>query len=75
MGERISPGAHYYYYDDLSFAYLPQIVTDWLGLNSDYGRYIKYKGILDSLTNRNDSEDSFEQIADLIESEPEELFK
>jgi hypothetical protein len=52
---------------------LPPKVQEWLGLNSEIG---KYKGeIFSSLMTLNDVEYyTFEQIADLIESEPEGLF-
>lgn len=50
---------------------LPEVVQHWLGLGSPSGMY-GYSG--NSLTNANDTGATFEQIAEIIESEPEGLF-
>lgn len=56
---------------DLCIGHLPTKVASWLNLNSSYGQYDEDK----YLTNNNDSGGmSFEQIADIIESEPSGLF-
>lgn len=50
---------------------LPQEVTDWLGLDNNGGYYSK-----SSLMSHNDEDRlSFEEIADIIESQPKGLFK
>lgn len=50
---------------------VPNVVRDWLGLNSSIGSY----GAT-ALTRDNDERRlTFHQIADIIESEPEGLFK
>ena len=51
---------------------LPFTVMAWLGLKEENGTY-EDDGI-HTLTDQNDTGDSFEQIADTIESEPEGLF-
>lgn len=56
---------------------LPASVKEWLGLRTDEGAfydgtpYLSHK----TLTGANDTGDTFEQIADLIESEPDGLFR
>ncbi len=50
----------------------PEIVK-WLGLDDDCGRYTNDRNGY-SLSRRNDHGASFEEIADIIESEPEGLF-
>lgn len=50
---------------------LPQIVRNWLGLETINGFYACRST---SLTQQNDSGRSFAEIADVIESEPPELF-
>lgn len=50
---------------------LPSLVKDWLGLRHWSGRY---QGENRFLANDNDRGQSFSQIADIIESEPEGLF-
>ena len=47
---------------------LPQQVRDWLGLENAAGGYIA-----SSLSNLNDTRVSFDEIADMIESEPRGL--
>ncbi len=49
---------------------LPEIVRSWLGLQTTEGGYED----LESLTVHNDNGNSFHEIADIIESEPEGLF-
>lgn len=56
-------------------AYLPDEVRDWLGLVSDCGAY-ENGDSLHSLQSDNDHHGkNFKQIADIIESKPEGLFK
>lgn len=58
-------------------ARLPSKVRDWLGLQNSTGFY-GYKGnvaIGEELTVKNDNGADFARIADIIESEPEGLFK
>lgn len=50
---------------------LPTAVRDWLGLQDVEGTH----GSGDTLTYINDSGKNFSEIADIIESEPEGLFK
>jgi len=50
--------------------FLPFDVMRWLGLNDDGGAYLN-----DKLTCLNDDGTTFDRIADIIESEPEGLFK
>jgi len=51
---------------------LPQSVADWAGVGKagDYG-----PGIMESLASKNDYGYSFEEIANLIESNPQNLLK
>lgn len=56
-------------FDDL-LGTLPTHVRDWLGLNYDDGRYAT-----GSLTEDNDDGKTFAEIADIIESEPDLLFR
>lgn len=51
---------------------LPVVVTDWLGLSNQGGRYANGKD--DALWAHNDAGDPFSDIAAIIESEPEGLF-
>ena len=51
---------------------LPELVMNHVGLASDIGR--KNEGILTSLVAANDGGLNFNQIADIIEAEPEGLF-
>ena len=53
---------------------LPDRVSRWLGLNDTSGAYGEDGGI-SALSYENDSGMSFEDIASLIESEPEGLFE
>lgn len=62
-------GAVTYFGDDT--AELPRAVKEWLGLATSYGRFDD----LTSLVALNDNGSSFDMIADIIESEPEGLFK
>ncbi len=50
---------------------LPFCVMDWLGLAGPEGNHIAME---ESLAYKNDSGDTFDEIADLIESEPKGLF-
>ena len=52
-------------------AVLPKVVQDWLGLRYHSGWYSN--GGMRSLTKLNDNGASFTTIADVIESEPDEL--
>lgn len=59
---------------------LPPLVKDWLGLRGAEGEYEKPNapdmfGRYSTLSHLNDSGQTFVQIADVIESEPEGLFK
>lgn len=66
--------AGYYYYNS-SHLLLPGLVQDWLNLKDPFGGYIEGDRTTD-LTSLNDIRGyNFNQIADLIESEPEGLFK
>jgi len=49
---------------------LPEQVRDWLGLSDDVGTYGE-----NSLAKRNDRGNSFQEIAEIIRSEPKGLFK
>jgi hypothetical protein len=54
---------------------LPEKVSKWLGLSTMEGDYFdEFRGTT-TLHERNDDGDTFEEIADLIESEPPNLFK
>jgi hypothetical protein len=53
-----------------SYLYLPRKVQKWLGLRSSGGEYYT-----NNLTSFNDNNWSFKKIADIIESEPNGLFK
>lgn len=52
---------------------LPKDVRDWLSLKSDSGSY--YIQEVKTLTGLNDGGRTFDEIADIIESEPEGLFR
>lgn len=56
---------------------LPQAVQDWLGLKSSDGTYSVegYDGYTGTLAEDNDSCHTFTYIADLIEKNPDHLFK
>lgn len=54
---------------------LPNVVADWLGLNDDLGGFDLRIEEQDCLAELNDKGLSFKQIAKVIESEPEGLFK
>lgn len=53
---------------------LPYKVRKWLGLRTDFGYHYTEEGIERSLADLNDDGRSFEEIAGLIETEPEKLF-
>jgi hypothetical protein len=53
---------------------LPKSVKDWLGLNSPEGEFKHKRAGRTWLTVKNDQGASFEEIAALIETEPEGLF-
>lgn len=53
---------------------LPNLVKDWLGLSSVTGSFYELN-ITESLAGKNDSGFSFNEIADIIESEPKGLFQ
>lgn len=67
-------GDRMYYYDNYS-AVLPEKVRNWLGLFSSEGRYRSGKVSESNLTTDNDSGCTFEEIANIIESEPDGLFE
>lgn len=50
---------------------LPATIRKQIGLNTDYGQYNVYE----SLATDNDNGLTFKQIADIIESQPEGLFR
>ena len=52
----------------------PATVKDWLGLNSDDGGFVS-GGRKKSLVLANDHGETFDEIANIIESEPRGLFK
>jgi hypothetical protein len=54
--------------------YLPTTVQKWLGLTDNEGPF-KKEGINSSLSEENDRGVTFKKIADIIESEPDGLFK
>jgi hypothetical protein len=54
---------------------LPSEVKDWLGIDSDLGNYQDFVAEDTCLAWKNDGGKTFEEIADIIESEPEGLFK
>lgn len=53
---------------------LPFTVMNWLGLHHNGGNYGDPENEEESLIHKNDSGSTFQEIADLIESEPEGLF-
>lgn len=53
---------------------LPEKVREWLGLNSDGGRYLPLTGKKSDLATRNDSGADFKRIANIIESRSRGLF-
>jgi hypothetical protein len=53
---------------------MPEPVRQWYGFTSATGSYRTHDLILKTLSNDNDFGQSFAQIADIIESEPENLF-
>lgn len=62
------------YGDDFKTAVLPEAVRSWLGLTLNDSTFIR-DGREDQLTALNDAGVSFEDIAKIIESEPEGLFE
>lgn len=54
--------------------YLPPEVRDWLGLREFGGTFDIASEARKSLVNENDNGKSFSEIADIIESEPPDLF-
>ena len=66
-------------WDDVLFLdereHLPQIVIEWLGLNNGEGEFQSTIKGENFLTGLNDSGRRFKTIANIIESEPEGLFK
>ena len=67
---RYQYGSYELYYGEGKYQYLPRLVCDWLGLNTSEGGYNQT-----SLTVLNDEGATFEEIAAVIESEPEGLFQ
>lgn len=53
---------------------LPEPVREWLGLRTEGGDFIDRAGDRSSLAERNDEGATFDEIADIIESELEGLF-
>lgn len=62
--------AHGIYCFDNCRSHLPIKVVNWLNLQFDDGEYKE-----GYLTTKNDTGSTFEEIADIIESEPEGLFR
>jgi hypothetical protein len=60
------------FYDNFSYGTLPYKVTEWLGLDTADARY---NGIGTNLTTDNDNGKTFEQIAAIVESKPQGLFR
>lgn len=60
---------------EASSAKLPSEVAEWAGLKSSVGRFINERGSYRSLTELNDGGKKFSEIADIIESEPAEMFQ
>ena len=56
-------------------SFLPAEVIDWLGLRSSGGEFYNSDGDYSQLYNLNDDGMSFSDLADIIEAEPEGLFK
>jgi hypothetical protein len=56
-------------------ALLPPCVQDWLNITTIEGRYIDKDGSANFLTVNNDSGKSFDEIADIIESNPKGLWR
>lgn len=54
---------------------LPVDVMEWLGLRTAAGYFERHGALETSLAAKNDRGASFEEIADVIESEPEGLFR
>lgn len=54
---------------------LPHLVMAWMGLSSPTGIFITRPGVQCSLSWCNDRDMSFEEIADVIESNSKRLFK
>ena len=68
---------------DSSDVYLPEEVKEWLGLSNAEGKFVagQIEGYEedeclgnDSLIDLNDNDSSFDEIANIIEQEPEGLF-
>lgn len=53
---------------------LPSCVTEWLGIEEDSGAFRDENKIPYCLAHLNDAGKTFDQIADVIESEPDGLF-
>lgn len=61
-------------YNDEGYV-LPTVVRDWLGLTDDEGSYCPSDGdSRNTLHELNDNRETFDKIADIIESRPEGLF-
>lgn len=65
-------GRHYFYGDEKLV--LPIPVKKWLRLSENDGYFVDNDNVLTSLASRNDDGYTFNEIADIIESEPEGLF-
>lgn len=67
------------YYNGLEYLnqwkHLPNLVQKWLGFATPTGDYYQDDDYLSSLVELNDSGKSFDEIADVIESEPLGLFE
>jgi hypothetical protein len=74
-------GSAYYTFDPESgdpreAGTLPDVVRDWLGLDQGNGTFVDREGNLGTLTSENDEAKlSLAQIADIVESHPQRLFK
>ncbi len=54
--------------------YLPPVVKEWLGIDTDAGRFKASGGNTTLAYEQDIRQKTFEQLADIIESEPEGLF-
>jgi len=73
--EVVNNSKQYSYYNYTE--YTPQVVMDYFGLTTKSGKYVQVNHEKhDSLAENNDMDNmSFAEIADIIENEPEGLFK
>ena len=68
---QVTQGKYTFISDSYEFVtVLPSTVAYWLGLHTEAGEF----GVEDSLADMNDTGKTFDEIADVIESEPVGLF-